>query len=138
MASILKISQATSLALHTMVFLAERPDAQVSTREIAATLRRSEYHLAKVLQRLTRAGLVRSVRGPKGGFRLLDGWEGITLLQIYEAMEGPLLPGNCISGEPVCTRVKCIMGGLTRMVNRQVMDYLNKTSLGGLSGVRLS
>ncbi len=116
-----------------MVYLAEQPEKQVSTREIAATLRRSGFHLAKVLQRLTRAGFVKSVRGPKGGFRLIDRWKGITLLDIYEAIEGPLLPGRCISGEPVCTRVKCIMGGLTHVVNKQVMDYLGHTSVGSLS-----
>jgi Rrf2 family protein len=130
MQSVLRISQAASLALHTMAFLAENPERQISTKEIASTLRRSEFHLAKVLQRLTRAGLVTSVRGPRGGFMLRDGWEELTLLEIYEAIEGPLPPGHCIAGERICNREQCLMGGLVRNVTQQVADYLSQTRLG--------
>ncbi|MCF8044104.1 MAG: Rrf2 family transcriptional regulator, partial [Desulfarculaceae bacterium] len=70
MQQLLKISEAASLALHTMGLLASRPGEQVPTRELAARLKVSEAHLAKVMQRLGRAGLVRSQRGPKGGFAL--------------------------------------------------------------------
>lgn len=133
MASMLRISQAASLALHTMGLLAGRPDQRVSTREIATALRSSGFHLAKVLQRLTRAGLVESSRGPRGGFRLGPGWEEITLLQVYEAVEGPLHPSPCIAGETVCIRPHCIMGGLTRAVNDLVLEYLRDTKLKDLA-----
>ena len=133
--SMLRISQAASLALHTMVFLAERPGERLSTRQIAETLRSSGFHLAKVLQRLNRAGLVESVRGPQGGFKLRPGWEEITLLQVYEAVEGSLDPSPCIAGDPVCTRSQCIMGDLTRAVNRQVRAYLEGTRLRDLTCV---
>ena len=134
MSSVLKISQAASLAMHTMALLAENPGKQVSTKEIAASLSRSEFHLAKVLQRLTRAGLVQSIRGPRGGFMLCEGWEDITLLAIYETIEGPFPPGHCIAGERLCNRLTCLMGGLVNAVTKQVMDYLSGTKLDQIIG----
>jgi Rrf2 family protein len=115
--------------MHTMVLLAEDPGKQVSTKEIAASLCRSEFHLAKVLQRLTRAGFVQSTRGPRGGFMLREEWEDISLLAIYETIEGPLQSGHCISGERICTRDQCLMGGLVHRVTKQVVEYLGETRL---------
>jgi Rrf2 family nitric oxide-sensitive transcriptional repressor len=63
MPTVLRMSDAASLALHGMVILAEAPERRVSARAIASELDASEAHLAKVLQRLARAGLVESVRG---------------------------------------------------------------------------
>jgi Rrf2 family protein len=129
MNTVLKISEAASLALHTMVYLAERPESLRATREIAGALNRSEFHLSKVLQRLSRQGLVRSVRGPKGGFKL--GGKGLdtTLLEIFEAIEGPVDPDPCILGGPVCCRSACILGSFVDKVNKQFSDYMGKKKL---------
>ena len=70
MSSVLKISDAATLALHTAVLLADRTEGPLTTKEIALTFGISEAHLAKVLQRLAKAGIVHSGRGPKGGFLL--------------------------------------------------------------------
>ncbi|MCK4620269.1 MAG: Rrf2 family transcriptional regulator, partial [Desulfobacterales bacterium] len=67
MSNIIKISEAASMAIHAMVFLASESGRIVPSREIATTLRSSEAHLSKVMQRLAKAGLVSSTRGPKGG-----------------------------------------------------------------------
>ncbi len=63
MANLLKISEAASLALHTMGYLAANDRRLVTTHQIGEVLRASEAHLAKVLQRLARVGLVDSTRG---------------------------------------------------------------------------
>jgi len=60
---ILKISDAASLAIHTMVLLATHPDETFSIPEIAAILKASQAHLAKVAQRLAKAGLVSAREG---------------------------------------------------------------------------
>ncbi len=112
-----------------MALFAQDEEKKFSTKEIAATLQRSENHLSKVLQRLTRAGFILSIRGPQGGFRLRDGWAETAFLDIYEAIEGPVDPNPCIADMPVCTRAKCILGGLTDSVNRQFVSYMSKTKL---------
>ncbi|MHC4945312.1 MAG: RrF2 family transcriptional regulator [Planctomycetota bacterium] len=130
MTTVLKISEAASLALHTMVYLAEKSGSQVATSEIAGALHRSEFHLSKVLQRLSRQGLVRSVRGPKGGFML--GGKGLdtTLLEVFEAIESPIDPNPCILGTPVCCWSDCILGSFVGSVNKQFTDYMGKKKLG--------
>jgi Rrf2 family protein len=130
----LKLSEAASLALHTMVYLAGLPGRQVSVREIAGDLDVSEAHLSKVLQRLARDRLVNSVRGPKGGFSLNSRYAEISLLDIYESIEGPLHDRHCFRTTRVCNSNDCIFGGLLGDVNMQVREYLSKTKLPQLAG----
>ncbi|CAO0824412.1 hypothetical protein DFAR_630051 [Desulfarculales bacterium] len=68
-----------------MVLLATNPEKTMSNRDIAALLKVSKAFLAKVLQRLGRAGLVNSQRGPKGGFSLKRDSQDISLLAVYES-----------------------------------------------------
>lgn len=128
MQNLLKISEAASLALHTMSYLAAQPERRVSTHEIAVRLKVSEAHLAKVLQRLGRAGLATSQRGPKGGFTLAKPPQEITLLEVYQAIEGPMTGSVCLLGHPVCGG-KCILGSLIGDLDRQVREYFGNTRL---------
>ena len=109
MPNILRISEAASLALHSTVLLAANPGKLISTRDIASMLHVSEAHLSKVLQRLARAGLVRAIRGPKGGFRLVKPANETTLLEVYESIEGTLTPGKCLFESPICEGDACIL-----------------------------
>ena len=129
----LKISEAASLGMHAMAVLASRPEGPVSTAELASALEVSEAHLAKVMQRLGRAGLVRSVRGPKGGFELPDGRREVTLLDVYEAVDGPLRPDACLLGRKRCRGRKCMLGDLVRSVNGDVRKRLAGTKVGELT-----
>ena len=135
MANLLKISEAASLALHTMVYLAADDGRLVTTHEIGEVLRVSAAHLSKVLQRLGKVGMVDATRGPKGGFCLAKAGDNISLLEVYEAIEGPLQDSVCLLGEPVCQGHKCILGGLLETVNQQAREYLGGTSLSDLADV---
>lgn len=135
MSNVLKISEATSLALHSMVLLAANPDSLISTREIASKLHVSEAHLSKVLQRLAKVGLVKSIRGPKGGFMLGRPAGEVTLVDVYESIEGPLVPSKCLLGTQICGGEKCILGGLLETVDKQVREYLAGTRLSELTSV---
>ena len=129
MAKILNISEAVSLALHAALVLAANPDRLVSTREIATVLQGSEAHLSKVLQRLVRAGLVESIRGPAGGFRLKGKPSEIYLIEIFEIIEGRLSEDKCLLPSPICAEGYCIFGGVLDSINRQVKDHLSQTRL---------
>jgi len=134
---ILAISDAASLALHTAGLLAADPGRRRPARELAATLGVSQAHLAKVLQRLARAGLVHSVRGPAGGFVLRRPAGEITLLEVYEAVMGPLRPSPCLLGRPSCGAAGCVLGDLLRRVDAEVRAYLSGTRLSALAALRL-
>jgi len=129
MNQILKISEAASLALHTMVYLVEHAGRPVSVKEIAEALHRSEFHLSKVLQRLARSGLVTSIRGPRGGFQLGGDGAETTLLEIFEAIEGTLDPNPCILGSRVCCRTACILGGFVSKMNAEFIEYMSGKKL---------
>jgi len=134
--SMLKISEAASLALHAAAILAAgNGNGRNSTRSMAHRLGASEHHLAKVMQRLGRAGLVRSVRGPQGGFVLASAPADISLLQIYEAVDGPLRPAPCLLPHQVCGGDDCVLGGLVQSLNDQIEDYLERTTLADLAHV---
>ena len=134
MFSLLKVSEAASLALHTMVLLSKEPGKMFRTLEIADILKGSKDHLAKVLKRLERVGFVKSLRGPKGGFRIADGMEDVKLIKIYEAIEGPYVPGKCLLGNPICKGKRCIFGDLNS-IEKLIRDHLYNTKLSDLSDI---
>jgi Rrf2 family protein len=130
--NLLRISEAVSLGLHTMAFLASRGEARCTNHEIADVLHASVHHLAKIMQRLARTGLVDSAVGPQGGFRLARSASDIRLLEIYEAIDGPLGEPECLLGEPICDGGECVLGGLVEKVSREVRSYLSETTLASL------
>lgn len=136
MPDIFRISEAASLALHAMVYLAAFPEEKVTTQTIAEALKASEHHLAKVMQRLAHAGLVVSTRGPAGGFRLNKHADEINLLEIFEAVEGPLEPRACLLGAvPRCGGANCFLGGLNTMIHQQVKNHFAATRLTSLTRI---
>jgi Rrf2 family protein len=134
MPTMLRISEAASLAMHAGAVLAGAPDKAIPTREIASTLKVSENHLEKVLQRLAKAGIVKGARGPGGGFRLSRSAGNITLQDIYEAIEGKITMSGCLLGNRECRPEECILRGLSDSVNLQVSSYFSRTTLESLAG----
>ncbi|MDI6873902.1 RrF2 family transcriptional regulator [Candidatus Solincola sp.] len=126
----LRFSEAFTLGLHAACYLAGREGGKASTREIARYLGVSEAHLAKVMQRLVRAGVLESSRGPRGGFRLSREGSEITLMDIYESLEGPFSPTTCLLGRDSCLGRSCVLAGLLGAVDSQFESYLRETDLG--------
>ena len=132
MSSILKITEASSLALHSSVIFAREKDRMVSAKEISKELNVSCDHLSKVLQRLGKMGIVKSLRGPDGGFKLTRNPADIKLMEIYEAIEGRFNYQNCLLGKSVCKSNKCVLGELSKRINKDVFDYFMNTTVADL------
>ncbi len=128
MADLLKMSEATALALHTMVIIGEQ-GTPVSAFPMAEQLCASEAHVFKVLQQLVRAGLLRSKRGPRGGYSLARSADEITLMDVYEVFEGPMRKDGCLFGRSACNRSKCILGNLVGDVRLKVVTRFASTTL---------
>ncbi len=129
MADLIRMSEATALALHTMAVIAASEEEPISTARVATELRASGAHLSKVLQRLVRVGLLNSKRGPTGGYVLAKPAAKISLLDVYEALEGPLRRDGCLFDEPICGRVQCILGNLIGHLRDETHAYMSTTSL---------
>jgi len=85
----MNISKASNYAICSLVYLASQANKEpIDVGEIAERLNISHGYLAKIFQLLSRARLVFSQRGPKGGYTLAHKPESITLLDVVEAVEG--------------------------------------------------
>lgn len=135
MNNILKISDAASLALHAVAYIGYKSENKLSTKEISNAFGFSEAHLSKVLQRLAKVGIVIPARGPKGGFSLRKSLNKITLLEVFEAIDGKITDESCILGTYVCESSNCIFGNLITNVNTIVKKYLQETSVNDVSYV---
>jgi Rrf2 family protein len=113
--------------------LARRPGERWSNQQLAATLRVSEHHLAKVMQQLARAGIASSTRGPRGGFQLDRPPEQVTLIEVFEAVEGPVGDPTCLLTERLCDGTDCLVGELVRDIHERVRRYLAETPLARLA-----
>ena len=128
MADLLKMSEATALALHTMVIIGEQ-EAPISASPMAKRLCASEAHIFKVLHQLVRAGLLRSKRGPHGGYELARSADEITLMEVYEVFEGPMRKDGCLFGQSTCSRLTCILDELVGDVRMKVVNHFATTTL---------
>jgi Rrf2 family protein len=129
MQGVFRVSEAASLALLAMTFLAAHNDSPHSNKAIAERLDVSEAHLSKVLQRLSKGRLVRSIRGPKGGFIIEGSPASIRLLDVYECIDGELPVCDCLLTSPVCSGKGCIFGALPAKVSRQLRNYMETTKI---------
>jgi Rrf2 family protein len=128
MAELVRMSEATAIGMHAMVLLAQA-DGPLPAASTAGSLDVSPAHLSKVLQALSRSGLLEARRGPNGGYALARPASGIRLLDIYEALEGPLRQDGCLFAKPVCRRSRCALGDVVSGVRRQVLEYMRTTTL---------
>ena len=135
MATILKISEATTLALHAMIYIAANSGKPVSTSTLAKRFNASAAHLSKVMQRLTHFGFLKSQRGPAGGFVLTRSPKQITLLEIYEAIEGAIPDSTCLFDEPVCDGKDCILADLLKHIHKETKSFLKNTTIDARSKV---
>jgi len=121
--------------MHALGYLANGEDGPITSREIARRFEISEAHLAKVLQRLVKVELLRSVRGPRGGFTLTRSPESVTLLEIFEAIEGPFEPNQCLLSSAICDGDNCILGRIVLEANTMLRTRLEETTLVDIEAV---
>jgi len=133
-ANIVRLSEMASLAIHAMAMIARHGGGLLTVGHIARTVGASEAHLAKAMQRLVKAGLAYSERGPRGGFALARPAESITLLEIYEAVEGPRMASACPLERKTCSFDGCLFGGVLEAMEDRVYEYLSRTSLADAIG----
>ncbi|HKI33718.1 MAG TPA: Rrf2 family transcriptional regulator [Gemmataceae bacterium] len=87
----MKLTRASSYALAALAYLArEKPDAPVASHDLAKADGTPERFLLKVLKPLVDSGVLRSLKGPNGGYRLARLAKDVTLLEVVEAVDGPI------------------------------------------------
>lgn len=130
----MQITRAGDYGLQGMLYLAslpERKEAFVS--QIAKAQKIPTCFLAKIFQNLSKAGLVHSYRGAKGGYVLARPADEITLLDIIQGVEGPIQISLCTKGNGACSKSKkCPIHPIILEAQDIIKDTFNKYTLADL------
>jgi len=125
------VKRNTDYALRAMVSLVQhRENEPVSSKEVAQQ-GQIPYQLAcKLMQKLHSAKLVESFMGPKGGFRLSKNPAKISLLEVVEAIQGPVRLNKCVLGKNVCPQQqRCKVRGKLSELEQSINSYLVSVTL---------
>lgn len=128
----MKISTKGRYALRLMIDLAQNQDqGNISLKDISKRQNISVKYLEQIASLLTKAGLVRSIRGSQGGYSLLYSPEKYTPKDILAVVEGPVSCVSCLETEKnLCPRYnECLTIGLYEGLNKVINDYLESYTL---------
>ncbi len=131
----MKISTKGRYALRMMLDLALNDTGEpVRIRDIAARQEISDKYLEQIISSLNKAGYVKSIRGPQGGYRLTKKPEQYTVGMILRLTEGSLAPVACLEDEVnTCERQDgCATLQLWKMLNEAVKGVVDKVTLADL------
>ena len=130
----MKLSTKARYGMRAMLDLALHKDqSPVSLRDIAARQQLSLPYLEQLIGPLVASGLVRSIRGPKGGVSLAKEPEQIKLTEIFQVLEGSLAPVECVDDPNSCNRSEfCVTREVWSEVKQAVSAVLGSKTLGDL------
>jgi Rrf2 family iron-sulfur cluster assembly transcriptional regulator len=128
-------SRSAEYAIRAFVHLAQIPEGRYEmVKNIAEQEEIPAHFLAKILQQLARKGLLRSSKGPTGGFCLRVPASQITLLDIVEALDGLQDYQRCASGLADCNKdMPCSMHDSWEALRKRILDYLGQNSIADLA-----
>ena len=127
----MKISTKGRYGLRILVDLATHNDGKPRLiRDIAESQAISEKYISRLVIDLRRAKMIRSIRGVKGGFHLAMAPKDITLLDVLEAMEGPLSIVGCVSSPKKCNRTEaCAAHEIWSSLNEKIREIMRGVTL---------
>jgi Rrf2 family protein len=106
----------------------------IQSGEIAARQKIPESYLEQLLTTLRRAGFIRSVRGPQGGHALIRDPHDIRASEVIEALEGPLVPIDCLDDLSACSRSGgCAQREMWAAVRDAVLNVLDNVTIADLA-----
>ena len=132
----MKISTKGRYALRLMLDLAVYDTGDpVSLKDVAKRQEISEKYLEQIISLLRKAGLVRSIRGAQGGYRLTRQPKEYTVGDILRQTEGSLAPAACIEDEKSCDRIEsCVTIRIYEKINRAVNSVVDGITLEDMVG----
>lgn len=127
------LSSTAQQAIHAVLCIAgSADDGPVRVDEIAAVLRCPRNYLSKTLHLLTRAGVLRSERGPRGGFLLAAPADEISLARVVAPFE-PVGQRRCLVGRPTCgDEHSCAVHHRWKQIAGRVDEFFQKTTIASL------
>ena len=131
----MQITRSGEYGLRGLVFLSKQPPEKVTlVKEVSKEENIPETFLAKIFQRLSKAGVLRSIRGAKGGFTLRKPAHKITMREIIEALEGPIALNRCLLRKGECEVEKnCPLHPVWEEMRKHFLEMLESTTMEDLA-----
>lgn len=126
-------SKTVEYAIRAVLFIAQRSEhgSKVGIKEISRGISAPEHFLAKILQDLSRKGLIQSTKGPNGGFYLDEASRKNTLAEIVKAIDGDKLFTGCGLGLKVCSeKSPCPLHDEFKVIRKKVSQMLESATVG--------
>src|SRR5215470_2050889 len=131
----LKLTKKADYGLMAMKHLAERAaEGACSAKDVAESYGIPPEALAKILQRLAKAGLLHSQHGINGGYTLARDAGEISAYEVIRAIDGPLFITSCITVRGECDQTqRCTIREPLRKVNQSIEDVLKNIKIADMS-----
>ncbi len=129
----MQITRQADYAVRAIMYLAElAPNEKAATSQIAKEQDIPLSFLAKIIAQLSVAGLLQTMRGARGGVTLARTPKEINLLEVVEAIDGPILLNECVNGGHDCPINSCVMRKIWRDAQEDLVNRLQGTNFGDL------
>jgi len=125
-------SKACEYAIRAMLFIAQKsePGNKIGIKEISKGIDAPEHFLAKILQDLSRKGIVQSIKGPNGGFYLDDSAMKNTLADVVKAVDGDDLFIGCGLGLKICSEKNpCPLHDEFKIIRKKIQQMLESATV---------
>ena len=133
------LSQPSKHGLRAVLYLAQHDPEVLLVKDIAEALHIPRYFLAKILQSLSKQGLLLSSKGPGGGFKLARPDGEVTLLDVVRTIEGDSFGEGCVLGLGECSeenQCQCPLHARWAVIKDEILQMLrDKTTMQLLEGV---
>jgi len=131
----MQLTREGDYGIRSVLYLARQPYKKISfVTEISEQYKIPRSFLAKILQKLVKAKIVRSYRGVKGGFSLARQAKDISVLDVLEAIEGKMAMNLCLSDKKKCDFSRnCPIHSVWANVQSKVVEVLKKSNFEELS-----
>jgi Rrf2 family protein len=136
----MQLTRGADYAVRIMIHLASLPgNERLLLPALAAAAGAPPSFLSKVLQALTRAGLIASRRGQQGGFEILPRGRDATVLEVVEAIDGPIRLNVCLQHGASCNRKTwCPAHPVWQKAQAAMIDVLRTAKVAELSPVSIN
>ena len=129
----MKLTRASSYALHAVAYMAaQNTDKPVASHHIADARGIPDRFLLKVLKPLVAAQVLQSIKGPNGGYKLKRQPKDISLLEIVEAVDGPIRGHSPFASDEIDGPLNAKLDNICKVTAEQVRKQLEKVKVSEL------
>ena len=125
----MQLTRQADYAVRAIMYLAQLgPDEKAATSQIAEEQEIPLSFLAKIIAQLSVAGLLQTMRGARGGVTLARPPEDISLLEVVEAIDGPIMLNECVGEHHTCPLSGCLMHDVWVEAQADLVERLRTTT----------